>query len=107
KSHQGQAIAFGARSIHGEEPKYLNSRESSLFQKGNMLFNFHAARNHIRKHREVILFEGYMDVFSAFQADLSHVVATLGTALTEHQARLLKRYVDTVIICYDGDNAGI
>lgn len=107
RNHLGKTIAFGGRSISGGEPKYLNSSESDLFQKGKILYNFDLARKHIRKDNEVILFEGYMDVISAYQAGIKNVVATLGTALTEFQAKLLNRYVDTVIICYDGDKAGL
>ncbi|WP_404453475.1 DNA primase [Oceanobacillus kapialis] len=108
RNHLGKTVAFGGRALgEDQEPKYLNSPESDLFQKGKLLFNFDLARKYIRKEGQVILFEGYMDVISAFQADVRNVVATMGTALTEYQAKLLKRYVDTVIICYDGDNAGV
>src|SRR5699024_9783483 len=69
--------------------------------------HFHAAKNHIRKQNQAIIFEGYMDVIAASQAGIKNGVATLGTALTMQQAKLLKRYVDTVIICYDADAAGI
>lgn len=106
-NHLGRTIAFGGRSFRGEEPKYLNSPEHELFQKGNMLYHFHAAKNHIRKQQQVIIFEGYMDVIAAGQAGIKNGVATLGTALTMQQAKLLKRYVDTVIISYDADSAGI
>ncbi|RKQ37814.1 DNA primase [Oceanobacillus halophilus] len=107
RNHIGKTIAFGGRTITGGEPKYLNSSESELFQKGKILYNFDLAKKHIRKENEVILFEGYMDVISAYQAGINNVIATLGTALTEYQAKLLNRYVDTVVICYDGDNAGL
>ncbi|MFD2630853.1 DNA primase [Oceanobacillus kapialis] len=108
RNHLGKTVAFGGRALgEDQEPKYLNSPESDLFQKGKLLFNFDLARKYIRKEGQVILFEGYMDVISAFQAEVRNVVATMGTALTEYQAKLLKRYVDTVIICYDGDNAGV
>ena len=107
RNHIGKTIGFGARSLTDQHPKYLNSAESELFQKSKLLYNFDLARKHIRKNNEVILFEGYMDVISAYQAELKHAVATLGTALTEVQAKLLKRYTDTVIICYDGDDAGM
>jgi DNA primase len=89
------------------EPKYLNSPETDLFQKGKILYNFDLAKKHIRKQNEVVLFEGYMDVISSHQAGVQNGVATMGTALTETQAKLLRRYAETVIICYDGDNAGI
>lgn len=107
RNHLGKVIAFGARAINQQEPKYLNSSESDLFKKNRLLFNFDLAKREIRKEKSVILFEGQMDVIAAYQAGIKNVVATLGTALTDFQAKLLKRYVDTVIICYDGDHAGI
>src|SRR5690606_8766343 len=64
------------------------------------------AKNHIRKTGQVIIFEGYMDVITAYQAGIKNIVATLGTSLTINQAKLLKRYADTVILCYDADDAG-
>lgn len=107
RNHLGKTVAFGARAINDEQqPKYLNSSESELFTKGNLLYNFDLAKRHIRKENEVILFEGYMDVIASFQAGVKNTVATLGTSLTEFQARLLKRYVNNVVICYDGDSAG-
>lgn len=106
RNHLGRTVAFGGRSYQGEEPKYLNSPEHELFQKGNILFNFDMAKRHIRKSNQAVIFEGYMDVLAAYQADVTNAVATLGTALTLNQAKLLKRYVDTVIICYDADPAG-
>ncbi|WP_085991883.1 DNA primase [Oceanobacillus senegalensis] len=107
RNHLGKTIAFGGRLISEGEPKYLNSAESELFQKGKVLYNFDLAKKHIRRENEVILFEGYMDVISAYQAGINNVIATLGTALTDYQAKLLNRYVDTVVICYDGDRAGL
>ncbi|MFB1050789.1 DNA primase [Paraliobacillus sp. JSM ZJ581] len=107
RNHLGKNVAFGGRTITDQEPKYLNSPESNLFQKGKLLFNFDLARSSIRKNRQAILFEGYMDVISAFQAGITNGVATLGTSITESQARLLNRYADTIIVCYDGDKAGI
>ncbi|ASK63166.1 DNA primase [Virgibacillus phasianinus] len=107
RNHLGKTIAFGGRIISNGEPKYLNSSESELFQKGKLLYNFDLAKKHIRNAGEAVLFEGYMDVISAFQAGVKNAIATLGTSLTLNQAKLLKRYVDTVTICYDGDNAGI
>lgn len=107
RNHLGKTIAFGGRTISNREPKYLNSSESELFQKGKLLYNFDLAKKHIRKASEAVLFEGYMDVISAYQAGVKNAIATLGTSLTSNQAKLLKRYVDTVTICYDGDDAGI
>jgi len=103
----GKVIAFGARAINDQKPKYLNSSENDLFKKSRILFNFDLAKRHMRKKHEAILFEGQLDVISAYQIGLKNVVATLGTALTDSQAKLLKRYVDTVIICYDDDHAGL
>lgn len=107
RNHLGKTIGFGGRTISNGEPKYLNSAESELFQKGKLLYNFDLAKKHIRKASEAVLFEGYMDVISAYQAGVKNAIATLGTSLTLNQAKLLKRYVDTVIICYDGDDAGV
>jgi DNA primase len=107
RNHLGKTIGFGGRTLSGGGPKYLNSSESDLFQKGRILYNFDLAKRHIRKEGEAVLFEGYMDVISAYQAGVKNVIATLGTALTESQAKLLNRYAGTVVLCYDADNAGI
>ncbi|MCT2537589.1 DNA primase [Aquibacillus koreensis] len=106
RNHLGKTIGFGGRTITDQKPKYLNSPESELFQKGKLLYNFDLARKSIRKKQEAVLFEGQMDVISAHKAGVMNGIATLGTALTDMQAKLLRRYVDTVIICYDPDNAG-
>lgn len=103
----GKTIGFGGRTITDQEPKYLNSPESSLFRKSNLLYNFDIARSEIRKKGEAILFEGYADVIAAHQAGVLNGVASLGTSLTETHASLLRRYVDTVLVCYDADNAGL
>lgn len=105
---QGRVIAFGGRTLQNNQavPKYLNSAESPIFHKGKTLFHLHRARPFIRQRNEVILMEGYMDVIAAVQAGVDHVVATLGTALTEEQARLLRRHAERVILCYDADQAG-
>ncbi|MGA9174330.1 MAG: DNA primase [Thermoactinomyces sp.] len=103
---QGKVIAFGGRLLGDGRPKYLNSPESPLFHKRNHLFNLHRARSHMRKEGSVLLFEGYMDVITAWQAGIYNTVATLGTSLTDSHARLIKRNTDTVYICYDADNAG-
>lgn len=107
QNHNGKTVAFGGRAIADEQPKYLNSPEHKLFHKGNILYNFSNARGHIRKLNEVVIFEGYLDVIAADQAEIKNAVATLGTALTNEQAKLLKRTVDNVIVCYDGDEAGL
>ncbi|SIS66584.1 DNA primase [Alicyclobacillus vulcanalis] len=104
---RGQIVAFGARALHDSvKPKYLNSPEYELFHKGRMLFNLHRARRAIRQERKALLLEGYMDVLAVAQAGIEWAVATLGTSLTEEQARLLKADCDRVVIAYDGDEAG-
>lgn len=107
RNHHGQTVGFGGRAIGEEQPKYLNSPESELFQKSKVLYNFDLAKNHIRKSSEVVLCEGYMDVIASDGAGVLNSVATLGTALTEFQARMLSRYAKTVILCYDADKAGL
>ncbi|KYP81067.1 DNA primase [Ferroacidibacillus organovorans] len=103
---QGRVVGFGARTLGGEEPKYLNTAETSLFQKGQLLYGFHRARRAIRKSGLVLLAEGYMDVLALHQAGVENAVAALGTALTSEQAVILKRIADEVVLLYDGDEAG-
>ena len=106
--HQGKVIAFSGRVLEGtQEPKYLNSPESIIFNKSKTLYNFHQARIHIRKNQQVILFEGFADVISANQADILNSIASMGTSLTVDQAKIIRRNVESVIICYDSDNAGV
>lgn len=107
KNHLGRAVAFGGRALGEQKPKYLNSPENELFHKRTMLYHFHLAKNFIRKQSQVIIFEGYMDVIAAHQANIKNVVATLGTSLSEQQAKLLKRYANEIILCYDTDDAGL
>ncbi|MBO8164092.1 MAG: DNA primase [Brevibacillus sp.] len=103
---QGEVIGFGGRSLGESQPKYLNSPETPLFAKSSVIFNLHRARSAIRKRKQAILFEGYVDVISAWQAGIQHGIATLGTSFTEQQARLIRRNAEQVIVCYDGDAAG-
>lgn len=104
---KGVTIAFGGRTTSGEEPKYLNSPESKLFNKSKTLYSFHLARPQIRKQQHTVLFEGYVDVISAWRAGVNNGVATLGTSLTDDQARMIQRNCETVTICYDSDSAGL
>lgn len=104
---RGQTVAFGGRTIADEKPKYLNSPESAIFHKGNILYGYHLARQSIRKLNQVVLLEGYVDVIRAHQSGLTNSVASMGTSLTDKQASALLRMADTVIICYDSDEAGI
>ncbi|MCI5752986.1 MAG: DNA primase [Oscillospiraceae bacterium] len=101
---RGNVIAFGGRIIDGTGPKYLNSSDTPVFKKSRNLFSLNFAKNSDEKR--LILAEGYMDVISINQGGFENVVATLGTALTPEQARLMSRYADEVIICYDSDGAG-
>lgn len=104
---RGNPIAFGGRVLGDDKPKYLNSPETEIFNKGKTLYGFHLAKQAIREKKQAILFEGNVDVVTAHQAGLSNTVASLGTSLTEEQARILRRHADSVVICYDSDNAGI
>lgn len=102
----GKFIGFGGRILDKGEPKYLNSSESSVFQKKNNLYGLNLTKDHVQKEGCIILVEGYMDVISLYQAGIRNVSASLGTALTDNQARLIKRYTSNVILSYDADNAG-
>lgn len=103
----GKVIGFGGRAIKPEDsPKYLNSPESQVFQKKNNLYSLNFARQAAAKDGFIILVEGYMDVISLFQSGIQNAVASLGTALTENQAKLLHRYTGDVVLSYDADAAG-
>jgi len=108
----GRVIAFGGRILPGTPvtgdppPKYLNSPESPIFKKGQTLYGLGLARDAIRARDRVVVVEGYLDVIAVAQAGLGEVVAPLGTALTVDQLRVLKRFTETIIACFDGDEAG-
>ncbi|WP_297993330.1 DNA primase [uncultured Clostridium sp.] len=104
--YQGRVIGFGGRVLDDSKPKYLNSPETLVFQKGTNLYGLNFALKHNLNERYFIIVEGYMDLISLHQYGITNVVASLGTALTINQARLLKRYADKVIISYDADMAG-
>jgi DNA primase len=103
---RGRTIAFGGRVIGDGEPKYLNSPETPLFDKGRSLYNLDRAAPASRKSGRVLVVEGYMDVIALAQAGFGEAVAPLGTALTEMQLERLWRLVDVPILCFDGDSAG-
>jgi DNA primase len=107
KDHHGNTVAFSGRVLGTGEPKYLNSPESIIFNKGKILYNFHNARLHIRKNQTAVLFEGFADVISSVRSGIPHSIATMGTSLTEEHAKLIRRTVETVILCYDSDTAGV
>ncbi|MEW6399621.1 MAG: DNA primase [Bacillota bacterium] len=102
----GQVIGFGGRALDDAEPKYLNSPESPVFQKGSTWYALHLARETIRREQQAVVVEGYMDVIAAHQAGFASVVASMGTAFTREQARSLQGYCPAVVICYDADAAG-
>ncbi|HHV79304.1 MAG TPA: DNA primase [Firmicutes bacterium] len=104
---RGRVIGFGARSLDGSEPKYINSPESPIFKKGNALYGMNLAHVQIREVGVAILVEGYMDVIACHQFGFANAVATLGTALTQAQARTLAAMAEKVVIAYDADNAGL
>ncbi len=100
----GSVIGFGGRVMGNQEPKYLNTPDTPAFNKGRNLFALNYAKEHCEE--SLILCEGYMDVIALHAAGFQNAVATLGTALTQEQARLIKRYTGKVVLSYDGDNAG-
>ena len=105
----GHVLGFSGRVFDGDTSggKYVNTQETVIYKKGEMLYNLNNAIPHIRKMGRVILCEGQMDVISLSNAGIKEVVCSLGTALTEQQASLIKKYSNNVLICYDGDSAGI
>lgn len=106
-NHNGQVVAFSGRALTDGGPKYINSPETIIYHKGSILFGINLAIKSIREKRTFILCEGNIDVMALHQVGYTHAVAPLGTAFTEAQARLLKRYADKGIILFDGDAAGI
>jgi DNA primase len=105
----GKVIAFGARILTKEkdQPKYINSPETDIYHKSQVLYGLYQAKNAIRKEEFCYLVEGYTDVISLHQADVENVVASSGTALTEDQIKLMRRFTENVTVLYDGDAAGI
>lgn len=101
---RGNVVAFGGRTLGDDKPKYLNTSDTPVFNKGDMLFALNFAKN--GNNGRLILCEGYMDVISMHQAGFTTAVATLGTALTPSQARLMSRYAKEVIVSYDSDGPG-
>jgi DNA primase len=106
RNREGKTVAFGGRLLAGDGPKYLNSSESGIFRKRDSLFALDFALTEIRRTKEVFLVEGYMDVIAMHQAGITNTVAPLGTAFTEDQAKLLRRYADRALLFFDTDGAG-
>jgi len=103
---QGRVVAFGGRALSGEEPKYLNSPETPLYVKGQMLYALDVARTAMRERSRAIIVEGYLDCLMAHQHGFGETVAALGTAFTAAQLGLLRRYADEVVALFDADAAG-
>lgn len=104
----GKVVGFSGRIYNGENaPKYINSKETEIFKKGELLYNYHRARNECRRKNEVIIMEGFMDVISAYTHGITNVVAAMGTAITSSNAHLISRMAKNIILCFDGDDAGI
>ena len=105
----GKVIAFGARMLGKDknQPKYINSPETDIYHKSDVLYGLYQAKNAIRQHDTCYLVEGYTDVISLHQADVENVVSSSGTALTEGQIKLIRRFTENVTVLFDGDAAGI
>jgi DNA primase len=103
----GNTIAFSGRTLGADEPKYLNSPETAIFNKSKILYNFHQAKPSIRKTQQAVLFEGFADVIAADRSGVENGIATMGTSLTEEHISLIKQNVQSVTICYDSDKPGI
>jgi DNA primase len=104
---QGRPIAFGGRTLKGEDAKYINSPETAAYVKGRNLFGLNLTRDEIRRQGFAILVEGFLDLIVPYQFGVRNVVASLGTALTSDQVKLLSRFARKVVVNYDGDRAGI
>lgn len=103
---QNRITGFGARVLGDEQPKYLNTPDTPVFSKGRMLYGLNFAREGVRNKDEIIIVEGYLDFLTLYQNGADNAVASLGTALTEVQISILRRYTEKVIMCYDSDAAG-
>jgi DNA primase len=104
---QGRPIAFGGRTLKGEDAKYINSPETAAYVKGRNLFGLNLTREEIRRQGFAILVEGFLDLIVPYQFGVRNMVASLGTALTADQVKLLSRFARKVVVNYDGDRAGV
>jgi DNA primase len=105
-NRDGRIVGFGARALGDQQPKYLNSPQTAIFDKRNLMYALDKAYDDIRSRREIVIVEGYMDAIAAHQHGFENVVATMGTALTVNQVSSLRRYVDRVYLALDSDAAG-
>ena len=103
----GKPVGFSGRIYNGEkDSKYVNSKESIIFKKGNLLYNYHRALSHAREKHQIIVVEGFMDVIRLYTIGIKNVVATMGTAITKEHANLLMKLSKNIVLCFDGDKAG-
>ena len=108
----GNVVAYSGRKYHqkdldnNELPKYINTKETEIFKKGELLYNYHNAKNIARQKNQIIVMEGFMDVIRAHSIDIKNTIATMGTAVTSYQANLIKKMAKEIILCFDGDEAG-
>ena len=104
---EGNVVAFSGRIYNTKDgSKYINTKETPIFKKGNILYNYHNAKEMLKKNNSVIVMEGFMDVIRANTVGITNCIATMGTALTKQNANLLKKMADNIILCFDGDKAG-
>ena len=106
----GNPIGFSARIFNNKDknqPKYINTRDTVLYQKKDVIYNLSNAKAEIKKKKRVVLHEGQMDVIASYRSGIKEAICTMGTALSINQVRVLKKYTNNVVICYDGDRAGI
>ena len=104
---QGNVVAFSGRIYNiKDSSKYINTKETKIFKKGNLLYNYHQAKDILKKSDSIIVMEGFMDVIRASTIGINNCVATMGTAFTKQHAMLLKKMTNNIILCFDGDQAG-
>lgn len=104
---EGKIVGFSGRIYNGEnESKYVNSKESVIFKKGTILYNYYKAFDYARQKHQIIVVEGFMDVIRLYTIGIKNVVATMGTAITKEHANLIKKISKNVVLCFDGDKAG-
>ncbi len=104
---EGNVVGYSGRIYNTlDDAKYINTKETSIFKKGELLYNYHKAKNSARAKNQIIIMEGFMDVIRAYTINITNIVATMGTAVTKSQALIIKKMAKEVILCFDGDEAG-
>ena len=104
---EGNVVAFSGRLYNTkDQSKYINTKETNIFKKGNLLYNYHQAKDILKKSEKIIVMEGFMDVIRASTIGINNCVAIMGTAFTKQHANLLRKMTDNIILCFDGDSAG-